>query len=231
MAKNVSESGSKNSVSLTEQAYIALREMVITCELIPGSDVKEPELAEKLQMSKTPVREAMGRLCLEGLMEAFPRRGYRVSQITLKDMNDHFAVRSILESAAAGLAAKNLNDEQLSMLDELAHVQYVVGEDVSIASFVSSNLMFHTAIAKSSNNPRLINLIVRYLEEGTRFLYLGTRTRDVNVETNSDHHNIIAALHGRDQKAAADEMSKHLENTRVGLLQVLVNAPDSKFAF
>ena len=95
----------KKSVSLTEQAYLALREQVITCELAPGTDVSEKELAERLAMSKTPVREAMGRLCLEGLMESFPRRGYQVSPVTVKDMNDLFAVRGILEGAAPSGAA------------------------------------------------------------------------------------------------------------------------------
>lgn len=97
----------RTASSLTEQAYLALREKVITCELAPAADVKEAELAAMLEMSKTPVREAMGRLCLEGLMQAFPRRGYRVTPVTVKDMNNLFELRAILEGSAAGLAAKN----------------------------------------------------------------------------------------------------------------------------
>ncbi len=153
----------------------------------PAADVKEAELAAMLEMSKTPVREAMGRLCLEGLMQAFPRRGYRVTPVTVKDMNNLFELRAILEGSAAGLAAKNASIEQLDHLEEAAKAKYVIGEGESTKSFVASNHQFHIGIAKTSNNPRLISLIERHLEEGTRFLYMGTRARDVNFETNSDH--------------------------------------------
>lgn len=221
----------KKSVSLTEQAYLALREKVITCELVPGADVSEPELAAQLQMSKTPVREALARLCLEGLMEAFPRRGYRVSPVTVKDMNDLFALRAILEGAAAALAAHNLSDQELDMLDELANAQYVVGEGMSTKSFVASNEMFHAAIARGSKSPRLHNLIISHLEEGTRFLYMGTRMRDVNFETHNDHHTIVAALRTRDSETARTEMAQHIEHTRQGLLLALISETEMSIRF
>jgi DNA-binding GntR family transcriptional regulator len=80
-------SSGKRSKSLTETAYAVLRERIITGELAPGTDVSEPELAEQLSVSKTPVREALARLCVEGFMEAYPRRGYRVTPVTIKGMN------------------------------------------------------------------------------------------------------------------------------------------------
>lgn len=221
----------RTASSLTEQAYIALREKVISCELPPGADVKEAELAAMLEMSKTPVREAMGRLCLEGLMQAFPRRGYRVTPVTVKDMNNLFELRSILEGAAAGLAAKNTTEENLDQLEDLASAKYQIGEGESTKSFVASNHQFHIGIAKASNNPRLISLIERHLEEGTRFLYMGTRARDVNFETNSDHQGIIAALRTRDAQAATSLMQQHIENTRTGLLNALINQSDTQISF
>jgi DNA-binding GntR family transcriptional regulator len=221
----------KKSTSLTEQAYLALREKVITCELAPGSDVSEPELAEQLTMSKTPVREAMSRLCLEGLMEAFPRRGYRVTPVTVKDMNDLFAVRAILEGAAAALAATHINAEELSVLEELAEAEYVMGEGMSTKGFVARNQMFHAAIAQGSKNPRLHALIMRHLEEGTRFLYMGTRARDVNFETNSDHQKIVDTLRARNAEQAHEQMAQHIENTRQGLLQALISQTEMNVSF
>ncbi|AVX06193.1 putative HTH-type transcriptional regulator in unstable DNA locus (plasmid) [Maritalea myrionectae] len=221
----------KKSVSLTEQAYLALREQVITCELAPGTDVSEKELAERLAMSKTPVREAMGRLCLEGLMESFPRRGYRVSPVTVKDMNDLFAVRGILEGAAAALAAQNLTDQELDQLAQLAKAEYVVGEGHSTKGFVASNEMFHAAIARGSKNPRLHSLIMSHLEEGTRFLYMGTRARDVNFETHSDHNQIVTALRTRNGETARQAMLDHNEHTREGLLQALISQTELSVTF
>ena len=208
--------------SLTEQAYFYLREKILTGELAPGTEVSEPELAEQLQMSKTPVREALGRLCVEGFMEAYPRRGYRITPVTLKDMNDLFAVRGVLEGMAASLAARNLTDEELDQLDRLADVSYVVGEDVSTKTFISANEKFHSAIASGSRNPRLYALVMSHLEECARLFYMGTRLRDINPETNDDHHRILGFLRARDGDKASQAMIEHNENTRKGLLASLI---------
>ncbi|MDH7800768.1 MULTISPECIES: GntR family transcriptional regulator [unclassified Rhizobium] len=217
----------KRGKSLTEQAYAILRERVIMGELAPGVDVSEPELAEQLQMSKTPVREALARLCVEGLMEAFPRRGYRVTPVTLKDMNDLFAIRGALEGTAAALAAQNLTETELETLDGLADTTYIVGENVSTKTFVASNERFHSAIASGSGNPRLHSLVMTHLEECARLFYMGTRVRDINPETTNDHHRIVAFLRQRDSEKARLAMIEHNENTRKGLLAAMVANPQS----
>lgn len=207
---------------MTEQAYAIVRERVITGELPPGIEVSEPELAEQLQMSKTPVREALARLCVEGLMEAFPRRGYRITPVTLKDMNDLFAVRGVLEGTAAALAAQNLTEEELDALEGLADASYIIGENVSTKTFVTSNEEFHSAIASASRNPRLHLLVMSHLKECARLFYMGTRMRDINPETSNDHHRIVALLRQRDSEKARLAMIEHNENTRKGLLEALV---------
>lgn len=215
------------SRSLTDRAYGELRRRIITGEMAPGSEMSELELAETLDMSKTPVREALGRLALEGLVEAFPRRGYRVSSVTLKDMNDLFAVRAMLEGTAAALAAVNLTEDELSRLDALADASYVQGEDASIQTFVKANEDFHLAIAAAARNPRLHVLVVRHLEECGRFFYMGARIRDVNPETRNDHHRIVAILRERDPQKAQAAMVTHTEHTRMGLLQALMESGNS----
>lgn len=208
--------------SLTEQAYFFLRDKVITGELAPGTEVSEPELAEQLQMSKTPVREALARLCVEGFMEAYPRRGYRITPVTLKDMNDLFAVRGALEGMATSLAAINLTDKELDQLDDLVDASYIVGEEFSTKTFISANEKFHSAIARGSRNPRLYALVMSHLEECARLFYMGTRLRDINPETNDDHHRILGFLRARDSEMASQAMVEHNENTRKGLLASLI---------
>jgi DNA-binding GntR family transcriptional regulator len=215
-------SGEKRSKSLTEKASAILRERIITGELAPGMDVSEPELAEQLSVSKTPVREALARLCVEGFMEAYPRRGYRVTPVTVKDMNDLFAIRGMLEGTAAALAAKNLSNEDLDALDQLADVSYVIGEEISTKTFVDSNQEFHSAIARGSRNPRLYSLVMSHLEECARLFYMGARVRDINPETNVDHHRIVAALRKRDSDLARQVIVEHNENTRSGILGALI---------
>lgn len=215
--------------SLTEQAYAILRERLIQGDLAPGADVSEPELAEQLEMSKTPVREALARLCVEGFMEAIPRRGYRVTPVTVSDMNDLFAVRGMLEGTAASLAAKNLTEHELDVLDQLANASYVMGEGVSTKTFVTSNEEFHSAIARGSRNPRLHGLVMSHLEECARLFYMGTRVRDINPETANDHHRIVAVLRERDSEKARQAMVEHNENTRQGLLNALISNAQGGF--
>lgn len=212
----------KRTKSLTEQAYAILRERIITGDLAPGAEVSEPELAERLQMSKTPVREALGRLCVEGFMEAYPRRGYRVTPVTIKDMNDLFSVRGVLEGTAAALAAENLTIEEMDQLDELADSSYVMGEEVSTRTFVSRNEQFHSLIAQGSRNQRLYTLVMSHLEECARLFHMGTRVRDINPETTEDHQRILAHLRARDAEKARQAVMEHNENTRKGLVAALI---------
>lgn len=221
------EASSKTKISLTEQAYTRLREQIITGQLSPGSEMSELELADQLSMSKTPVREALGRLSIEGLVEAFPRRGYRVTSVTIKDMNDLFAVRAMLEGTAGALAAVNLTEAEYERLDALADASYVRGENTSTQSFVRANEAFHSAIARATRNPRLYSLVVSHLEECGRFFYMGAQVRDVNPETTNDHHRIVAVLRERDPEKARAAMVEHNENTRQGLLKALIDRSTS----
>jgi DNA-binding GntR family transcriptional regulator len=227
MAADIDQPGepqtARRSKSLTEMAYASLRERIITGDMPPGMEVSEPELAEQLSVSKTPVREALARLCVEGFMEAYPRRGYRVTPVTVKDMNDLFAIREMLEGSAAALAAENLTAEELDELDRLADVNYELGENASVRSFVEANQAFHAAIARASRNPRLHALVISHLEECARLFYMGARMRDVNPETNRDHHEIVEVLRKRDAQAARAAMVRHNENTRVGILTALIS--------
>lgn len=212
----------RHRTSLTEQAYAILRERVILGDLPPGAEISEPELAEQLQMSKTPVREALGRLCLEGFMEAFPRRGYRITPITLQDMNNLFVVRGALEGTAAALAAVNLTEEELDELDRLADTNYISGENVGTKVFIARNEQLHGIIAQGSRNPRLTGLVTSHLEECARLFHMGMRLRDINPETDRDHQRIVGYLRKRDPVMARQAMMDHNEHTRKGLLDALI---------
>jgi DNA-binding GntR family transcriptional regulator len=209
--------------SLTEQAYDLLRREIITCALVPGADVSESELAERLQMSKTPVREALARLRNEGFVETFPRRGYRIVPMTLSDMNELFDVRIILEGGTAALAAERITDEQLDELLSLANSSYDVEENLSLEQFVAANREFHSAIARASGRDRLLALVGRNLDELERFFFMGARARDVNPETKSDHYRIVDVLRTRDADAARQILVDHNEATRAGLLAAIAS--------
>ena len=228
-AASATEATARRGVSLTDRTYATLRHRIITGEMAPGQIVSELELAEALSVSKTPVREALARLGVEGLVEAFPRRGYRITSVTVKDLNDLFAVRALLEGEAAALACTAMDEGGFAELRELARATYEPGESLSVQSFVAANERFHSAIARASGNPRLGALVRSHLEEGARFFYMGTRLRDVNPETREDHYRIVEVLRRQDPEAARAIMVEHIENTRRGLLTAIVT--DGRGAF
>jgi len=212
------------SSSLTERVYGRLRDEILTCELEPGRELSEAELAARFSVSKTPVREALATLRLEGFVRTYPRRGYQVVPVTFGDMHDLFDVRTILEAGAAELACSRITDAELDQLDHLADVVYDRAEQPSLTRFIEANRDFHAAIARASGNERLHQLVMRQLAELERFLYLGARLRDVNTETISDHHEIVRVLRQRDAAAARQIMIRHNQITRRGLFDALASS-------
>lgn len=214
----------KKSGSLTEKVYTMLRTEILTCILEPGKEVSEAELAERFDVSKTPVREALATLRSEGLVRTFPRRGYQIVPVTFGDMNELFDLRTILEAGAAELACKRITDADIDNLNRLADVVYDRSEQPSLKRFIQANRDFHVAIAKASGNERLHQLLARQIDELERFFYLGARLRDVSGETQSDHHAIVDILSKRDPDAARAVMIRHNELTRQGLFQALASS-------
>ena len=222
-AGSPAETGTRQA-SLTEQVYLRLRDEILTCELEPGRELSEAELAARFEVSKTPVREALATLRLEGLIRTFPRRGYQVLPVTFGDMNDLFDVRTVLEAGAAEFACARITDEELDQLERMADVVYNRGEQPSTKRFIEANREFHAAIAKASGNDRLHQLVLRHITELERFFYLGARLRDVNTETKSDHREIVDVLRRRDPAAARQAMIRHNEITRRGLFAALTSS-------
>lgn len=209
--------------SMTDRAHAAIRHDIITCKLPPGLEVSEQEFAHRLAISKTPVREALARLALEGLVETYPRRGYRITPVAVRDINDLFTVRGALEGVATELAAQTMDDDEIDALEALAQANYTPGEATSVEAFVAANLEFHSAIARGSGVTRLANMVIAHLEEATRLFYMGVNVRDVNPETSQDHRQIIALMKQRAGEEARRAMLHHNENTRRGLLASLVS--------
>lgn len=210
--------------SLTERVYGLLRSEILTCALEPGRELSEAELATRFDVSKTPVREALATLRSEGFVRTFPRRGYQVVPITFGDMNELFELRTILEAGAAELASARITDEEIEDLATSADVVYDRAEQPSLKRFIEANRDFHTAIGRASGNVRLLNQLVRTIDELERFFYLGARLRDVSDETKSDHHQIVDVLRRRDGSAARAIMIRHNEVTRQGLIRQIASS-------
>ncbi len=207
--------------SLTGKVYAALRRDILSCQIGPGQDISEGELAARFKLSKTPVREALSKLRSEGLVKSFPRRGYQVAPVTFQDMNELFEVRNMLEGRATELASQKITEEGVQQLSKLAEIMYDPSEALSIRRFVQANRDFHEIIASFCGNVRLQSMVMQVLDELQRFFHLGAQLRDIGTETTDYHHQIVAALKAGDAALSRQVMIAHNDASRQGLMAAL----------
>src|SRR3954447_21722471 len=212
------------TASLARRAYDALKLDVLTCELAPGAQIFEGELAGRYGMSKTPVREALNLLGQEDLVQVLPRRGYLVAPITLRDVQEVFQLRLLLETAAAELAAEHITEEGLRQLNALWAVPSTYRDRASYARFLRANREFHVAVAQASGNGRLAAFVGKLLEDMERILHLGLDLRDSAEEMAAEHAELVDALLRGDGALARRVVTAQLQASRKRVLEPLVGS-------
>ena len=209
--------------SLSEQAYDRIKADIITCSLKPGMQIAQPALVEKYDIGMTPIREAMQRLAQEGFVTPIPRFGYTITPITFADVREIYELRSILESAAARLAALRGNHRDLDELLENANFSYVYGERNSYTRFLDDNAGFHRKIAEISGNQRLVDTISTVLDGLTRIFYLGLDLKDSAEEMRDAHIALAQALKARDADKAEQLVRDEVDVSRKRVLLALTH--------
>jgi DNA-binding GntR family transcriptional regulator len=220
MARSIA-SGSR---SLARRAYDALKQDILTCVLLPGAQIFEGELAAHYGMSKTPVREALNLLGQEDLVQVLPRRGYLVAPVTLRDVQEVFQLRLLLETAAAELAAEHITEDGIRQLNALVAVRYTYRDRVSYGRFLRANREFHVAVARASGNVRLAAFVAKLLEDMERILHLGLDLRDSAEEMAAEHAELVDALLRGDGALARRVVTEQLQTSRKRVLEALVGS-------
>lgn len=195
--------------TVSEEVYEHLREELFAGNIAPGQWLREQEVAEALQVSRTPVREAIRRLAQEGLMVFSTNRGAQVRPTSLTEAEEVYAIRDRLEGMAAGLAAKNASPLEVAGLrEQLAFIAELADDD--FVGQIRADNEFHLSIATLSGNELLADMIQRLNDRVTRAKVI---TRDVNVTTLArDQHVLIVDAIARSDAAAAEEaMRRHVQ--------------------
>ncbi len=212
---------------LREVIFTTLREAIIMGELKPGERLMEVQLAEKMGVSRTPVREAIRKLELEGFVNMVPRKGAHVARLSVKDIMDVLEVRASLDGLATALAAERITDEELK---ELKHVQsqfenYV--EKDNLQCIIKKDVEFHDIIYHASKNDKLIQIVNNLREQVYRFRVIYLKDFSSTKEVIKEHMEIFDALIEKDSKAAGEAAKSHIKNQEMMILKRLENN-DSK---
>jgi len=203
-------------IQLADAAYGRLRNMVLSGQLPAGCSITENGIVDRLVIGKTPVREAMRRLVIEGLLEVTPRLGYTVSPITRADADELYKVREVVECACAELACEALDDGQIDRLVELSDIGFDPNDPESVTAYVGVNLEFHGIIAYGGGNRRLGDLAMTLMQESRRFIQITVLTAELGRAVREQHLVIAEAFRARDRIAVAEACRYHvLDSHRV----------------
>ena len=198
-------------LTLREKILENIRDAIISGSLKAGSRVSEPELAERYGISRTPIREALRQLESEGYLTVIPRRGAVVSEFSQKDVEDFYAIKSILEGYAARQACSRLTDRELDKLQANNKRLHDLAEQNDIKTFFKVHNDFHEMFIKAADNERLRELITSVVTrfQRLRFMSLSLPGR-MNISV-QEHEKIIEAFRRRDAETAETLVRKNAE--------------------
>ncbi|SCG81772.1 putative HTH-type transcriptional regulator ydhC [Proteiniborus sp. DW1] len=197
---------------LREIVFESIREAIIDGKLKPGERVMEVQLAEKLGVSRTPVREAIRKLELEGLLIMEPRKGAYVADVSLKDLVDVLEVRSSLEGLAASLAATRASEEEIEVLKEKAAQFKECIEKNDVQGMINKDTEFHEAILQAAKNKKLTSIIESLREQLQRFRVTYFTEYNMTTYLASEHQKVLDAIESRDPDKANEYAQQHIEN-------------------
>ncbi len=208
----------ENYKPLREIVFEHLREAILKGQLRPGERLMEMQLADEMGVSRTPVREAIRKLELEGLVIMIPRRGAYVADLSIKDVAETFEIRSALEGLAASLAAERITPEETEEMERiLVRIGAAIEED-DTQQIVALDEEYHNLLYKASRNDRLMQILNNLREQIQRFrvttLGMPGRGRGVLQE----HRKITEAISERNAELAHKLALEHMENAENTLM-------------
>jgi DNA-binding GntR family transcriptional regulator len=215
------------SKSLHEQTYQALRTSILSGQLVPGDRLVETQLAQQLQVSRTPIREAMRQLQREGLIAGDTNEGLRVTSISAEDAIHLYDCRIGLEQMSVAGACDRITSAQLQTLEQtILQAEKLMQRSASPVDLINPQLLeldyqFHQTIAASSGNKWLVELLNQVFDKMTLLRLQTTRQNPKVLELRVEHHQIFEAIAQRDREAAVAAIHSHLAASKARVIQAV----------
>jgi DNA-binding GntR family transcriptional regulator len=207
------------SISLSEKAYLQLKERILTLQLRPGMFLNELTLSEMLGIGRMPVHQAVQRLKVEGLVEVIPRKGLVIRPDSLKDMLSLLEARLAMEPNITAMAAERASKQQIAALKKIVMDSKRIVNQTERMSFMSLDRAFHALIGDAAGNKILADA-QRPLHERSELIWqLRVMREDGLVVNQREHMNIFTAIAARDAHAARKAMENHLHSLHNRILE------------
>lgn len=206
---------------LRDVVFNTLRQEILTGKLKPGERLMEIHLANKLGVSRTPIREAIRKLELEGLVIMIPRRGAEVAQITLKSLKDVMEVRRALDVLAIELACERMGREELDSLHQACENFKAAVRTKDTRIMAEADVAFHDKIVLSTGNTRLIQLVSNLSEQMYRYRFEYLKDASSHEMLQQEHMEMYQGISQKDKAMAADVVRKHINNQEEAIIKQL----------
>jgi DNA-binding GntR family transcriptional regulator len=204
-----------DSTNLRDQTYDIIKNMIILREIEPGKKINEEHIAKEIQVSRTPIREALCRLENEGIVKIIPRRGAFVSDLTETNVREILLIREVLEGLVARLATENMNQESLERLrDALEKVRSIPEKGRELINYTRSEVEFHSQLLNACDNHMLQNMM-EIVNAHLQIIRLRTVVLPERAQkTVNEHLQILNAIEKGDATSAEELMRKHVQSVR-----------------
>lgn len=206
---------------LRDVVFNTLRQAILKGELAPGERLMEIQLAEKLGVSRTPIREAIRKLELEGLVLMIPRRGAEVAKISEKSLKDVLEVRRSLEELAIELACQRMTEADLLELERAQKAFGTAIQKGDAMEIAETDEAYHDVIYNCTRNTRLVQIINNLREQMYRFRLEYIKDEDKRQILLLEHRKILAALKNRRVAEARAAVREHIDNQEITVLRNL----------
>jgi DNA-binding GntR family transcriptional regulator len=198
-----------------------LRKLILTRKLPPGQRLVQSDLAARLGVSRTPIREALHQLATEGLVTISPYRGASVASISPDDLEAIYHVRIALESYAAHLVIRNITDEEIEQLKPLVAAMQQAFRDGKADEMLEINRQFYLQLYQATRQTRLYEVIVHYLDLSRQYRRLYFYFDHLAAYSIDEHEQLLKALEQRDEETAGLILGGGLEKSSASLLESL----------
>ena len=210
-----------NYKPLREIVFEAMREAIVSGRLAPGERLVEIKLADEMGVSRTPVREAIRKLELEGFVIMMQRKGAYVAGLSPKEIRDVFEIRSTLESLAAKLAAERITEPQLELLKrQLADLEEMI-KTHEIEAVVKADITFHDILFSASGNARLVSMLSNLREQIHRYRSMSLSYPGRMSIALGEHRAIVKAIVEHKPDDAANAALRHMDSAEASLIEVM----------
>ena len=204
---------------LRDVVFKTLREAILKGNLAPGERLMEIQLANQLGVSRTPIREAIRKLELEGLVIMIPRRGAEVARITEKDLRDVLEVRASLEELAIGLACERITDEEIGELRRALENFREVLREGDVTKIAESDVDFHDINFSATQNARLIQIVNNLREQMYRYRLEYLKDYTTHDRLYKEHQQITDAVSDRDKERARKLIVEHIYHQELTVIK------------